>query len=171
MGYQMKLVFCGDIVIHKRYDDIHTSKIFDDIRDFKKKNEIDFLIGNLEAPITKNQRPIQKTGPANSIKPDHLMALGVFDILTLSNNHINDFGESGVLDTIKNLDQQNITYTGVSYNGVIKPLVVNRGQISVHIFSISEQEFNYNHHGIGASVIDFVQLASAFKKIKIAHKT
>jgi calcineurin-like phosphoesterase len=162
----MKLVFCGDIVIHKGYDDIDTSKIFEDIRGFKNKNEIDFLIGNLEAPITENKKPIEKTGPANSIKPSHLNTLGIFDILTLSNNHINDFGESGVLDTIKNLDQHDIRYTGVGHNGIIKPLVVKKGYISSHIFSVSEQEFNYNNHGVGASVIDFIQLASAFKHIK-----
>jgi poly-gamma-glutamate synthesis protein (capsule biosynthesis protein) len=75
---------------------------------------VDYAVTNLESPVTKNKTPILKSGPnikgpLDSLKP--LKKLG-FNLVTLANNHILDFGEEGVKDTISNCYKEGIDTLG-----------------------------------------------------------
>ena len=79
--------------------------------DIKK---VDYAVTNLECPVTNNKTPILKSGPnikgpLNAIKP--LKKVG-FNLATLANNHILDYGEKGVKDTIESCFKEQIDTVG-----------------------------------------------------------
>ena len=73
----------------------------------------DIAFGNLETPVTTGGTPIEKW--INMRMPpdllDDLRALG-FQVLTLANNHMMDFGETGFRDTLSHLRQRNFSFVG-----------------------------------------------------------
>lgn len=73
----------------------------------------DFAFGNLETPVSERGTPAEKW--INMRMPPALLAdvsdLG-FDILTLANNHMLDFGEVAFRDTLDHLRAQDLTYVG-----------------------------------------------------------
>lgn len=76
-----------------------------------------YRIVNLEAPLTANnpKNRIIKTGPhlcgtAETILP-YLKKLQV-DLVTLANNHIYDYGDTGLEDTLQTCQKHNITTVG-----------------------------------------------------------
>src|SRR5699024_11336155 len=95
----MKILITGDLVINRSYQ---SSSIDQNIIDLFKESELNNV--NLEAPVTTSTSQIIKTGP--HLKADEgstlevLKALDV-DIVTLANNHVLDYGEEGVADTLE----------------------------------------------------------------------
>lgn len=110
----MALLFLGDFLYD--YDD--AQKDIDEISNWIKSNGYKVIL-NLEGPITTDfSQKRKKRGPnlcqgskAIEILKD-LQVIGV----CLSNNHIMDFGENGLEDTIKALDENNILHTGGGRN-------------------------------------------------------
>ena len=81
------------------------------VEDIKK---VDYAVTNLECPVTKNNSHILKPGPnlkgpLDAIKP--LKEVG-FNLATLANNHILDYGEKGVKDTIETCFKEKIDVVG-----------------------------------------------------------
>lgn len=77
----------------------------------------DFAFGNLETPVSKGGEPIEKWINMR-MHPDLLddvMAMG-FQVLTLANNHMMDYGEYGFVDTLTHLVQRDLTYVGAGLN-------------------------------------------------------
>ena len=73
----------------------------------------DFAFGNLETPVSQGGEPIEKWINMR-MNPDLLtdvMDLG-FQVLTLANNHMMDFGEIAFVDTLTHFQQRNLTYVG-----------------------------------------------------------
>ncbi len=77
----------------------------------------DIVFGNLEGPVTTG-REIQV--PEMVLRADPYVASALeeagFDILSLANNHVPDFGAQGLLDTMYYLDSVAIHYTGAGRN-------------------------------------------------------
>ena len=73
----------------------------------------DIAFGNLETPVSERGTPVDKW--INMRMPPALLAdvkgLG-FDIVTLANNHLWDFGEVAFNDTLEHLQERNLTYVG-----------------------------------------------------------
>ena len=73
----------------------------------------DIAFGNLEAPVSERGTPIDKW--INMRMPPSLLAdvadMG-FDIVTLANNHMWDFGEVAFNDTLEHLRVRNLPYVG-----------------------------------------------------------
>lgn len=75
--------------------------------------------GNLESPLTKRAKRAPTKGPSGGSiylkgNPDYAFILteAGFDVLSLANNHIMDYGEQGLSDTIYYLDQEEIKHVG-----------------------------------------------------------
>ena len=79
--------------------------------------DADIAFGNLEAPVSTRGAPVEKW--INMRMPPELLAdvqtLG-FDILTLANNHMMDFGETAFRDTLDHLDQRGLKHVGAGEN-------------------------------------------------------
>jgi len=78
----------------------------------------DLSIVNLEVPLTGSIEKIDKTGP-NIKAPKEcvssLKAAGI-DLVTLANNHIYDFGDKGVADTLEVCKENGIDTVGAGMN-------------------------------------------------------
>jgi len=86
------------------------SKIFENT---KKLKETDFLFGNLEGPATKLGKDL---GNLYSFRmPNNtadILANTGFDILSFANNHVGDFGVEAFTDTLSQIKNAGILYTG-----------------------------------------------------------
>ena len=80
--------------------------------------DADFRIINLEAPLTNSKDAIDKVGPSLKCNPKVIDTLKVanIDLVTLANNHIYDYGEKGLYDTIEVLKSHKIGHIGVGKN-------------------------------------------------------
>jgi poly-gamma-glutamate synthesis protein (capsule biosynthesis protein) len=121
--YDVTLAFVGDLMGHipllnhakndsGRYN---FEKYFEFIE--KHLSSADFAMGNLETPIGDSNDTY--TGYPRFRSPqEYLLALknSGFDLLFLANNHILDYGEKGILKTIKHLKNLKLHYTGAFEN-------------------------------------------------------
>lgn len=105
----------------------------------------EIAVANLEGAIA-GDRPIGKSGPAVSIDPrlpSWARERG-FDLVTLANNHIMDWGEDGLWRTVAACDAAGLRHCGAGANGrdAVAPaeLLVGDG-VRLAIFSLCEREF------------------------------
>lgn len=86
-------------------------KIADDL------NKADILFGNLESIISDKGT---KVGSIHSFRADSKAIQGLtfagFDILSVANNHIFDYGREAMEDSFKRLKEANIDYAGGGFN-------------------------------------------------------
>ena len=113
----IKIMIAGDLVVnHRSQLLLQEGKYGDLMAGVKSVNEAyDYRVLNLECPIVTGQaEKIEKVGP--HLKCDErvveLLRYGLFDGVTLANNHFRDYGDQGVADTLRILDQQGIEHVG-----------------------------------------------------------
>ena len=78
--------------------DLYPSKV----KEFPKIPQNNFCVANLECAITNEEKGILKDGPSLKIsgaEADILNKLGV-KLVGLANNHVLDFGQKGLTDTL-----------------------------------------------------------------------
>lgn len=79
--------------------------------------DADFTFGNLETTVFEGKKQ-----PADSLRfrsnPEMLLGLNFagFDLVSIANNHIFNFGEEGIIKTTENLDKYKIDYCGAGQN-------------------------------------------------------
>lgn len=115
----------------------------DVVRDIQKAS---LVIGNLECPATNNTTPITKTGPSLRAEPhdlELLCKLG-FDVLSLANNHILDYGILAVEETIEIAKENGLKVVGAGRNAddARQPAIIDINGIKVGVISFAEAEFN-----------------------------
>lgn len=139
----MKILITGDLVINQSYD--ASDKIDQSIIDLFAKSDCNIV--NLEAPVTDSESKILKTGP--HLKSDKKHTLSVLKILnisiaTLANNHIRDYDDEGVLDTIDFCKENDIKAIGAGKNLIeasqITILQTSEGNIA--LVNIAENEWS-----------------------------
>lgn len=114
------------------------------VKEVPSLEENDFCVANLECAITNSEQAILKDGPSLKVDPSKvevLKSLGV-QLVGLANNHVMDFGDKGLEDTIKTLKENNIEYAGCSLsdNSAIKKI----NDIKVGFYFVSEHQYNNN---------------------------
>lgn len=100
----INLFFAGDFCPIGRNESEFTKGHFKSIDSIKNIiDEADYSIVNLEAPLTTSDNRINKSGPNIKALPKTIEALKYLDInlVTLANNHILDYGQEGIFDTLK----------------------------------------------------------------------
>lgn len=141
-----KILLFGDICPTPDYIPLfNAGKIFSQ-KILSEIKEADFVIGNLECPATESNTPITKAGPNLKAKPEHIAMLARlgFDAFSLANNHILDYGNSGVEDTLSSLKANGLKYFGAGSNAqqAREPLIISLNGKSVGFLSFAEAEFN-----------------------------
>jgi poly-gamma-glutamate synthesis protein (capsule biosynthesis protein) len=80
-------------------------------------SKADITIGNLECPISDRGKPVQKNyvfrAPIESAKA---LSYAGFDILSVGNNHILDYGPAALIDTLDHLQSEKISTIGAGIN-------------------------------------------------------
>lgn len=144
----MKLLITGDFCPIGRTEDYLKKENYKQLFNGFEKivSEVDYSIINLECPITKSETKIKKTGPC--IKTENINALKAlrfagFNMLTLANNHIQDFSGQGVLDTIQAGKQLGFDLIGAGLNKfeAANTFVKEIKGVKVGFINIAENEF------------------------------
>ncbi len=116
----MKILVTGDFVPRNRVKNMTESSnysYFDEVKSMT--SQVDYSIINFESPIVEGEaKPIDKTGPNLRCHSNAMKAVKYagFDCVTLANNHFYDFGDKGVLDTLRACNENNIDYLGGGIN-------------------------------------------------------
>lgn len=117
---EVRILITGDFYGGNRINDLimrdQYSKIFNDFLPYIQSSDIS--ITNLESPLTSSDNPISKTGPVLKSNPNLVNALKFagFNLVTLANNHIMDYGKIGLEETIHILERNEIDYVGAGLN-------------------------------------------------------
>lgn len=115
----MKVLVAGDYAYGKRLKEILSKKnhgvLFDDVKDIIKSADI--AIVNYENPVllaNKKYKPILKKGPNlhSPVEAVDAISYAGFNVATLANNHIMDYGVDGCLDAIYALNKAGISTVG-----------------------------------------------------------
>jgi poly-gamma-glutamate capsule biosynthesis protein CapA/YwtB (metallophosphatase superfamily) len=118
----IQLNIAGDLFLGRRLESIakKNPEFLFDAKVFKLFSDSDFNVLNLESPLTNagDEHQILKTGPILKASPE---TIGVLDLLkinlvTLANNHIYDYGDKGLSDTLKLCKNHNIATVGAELN-------------------------------------------------------
>lgn len=169
----MKILIAGDLVPTKSNDIMFKNGLTNYLSDeFKKKwFDSDYRIFNLECPITEPIEPILKNGPHLSCDVECLN--GIINLkpslVLLSNNHILDYGHSGLKSTINLLKNNNIAYTGIidNCNDVNKGYILEKDDIKVGIYNICDTEFSCaTTDDMGASCLSIKKNYLEIKELK-----
>lgn len=159
----MRILITGDFVIT---DDFMGNNLIDNSVEELFKNA-DYRIVNLEAPVTRNdpKNRILKTGPHLRVSHEtsllYLKQLKV-DMVTLANNHVLDYGQQGLMDTLIFCDQNRINYVGAGPN-LREARVPKRFDLkgnTISIINIAENEWaSAKEYVGGAHPIDIIENA------------
>ncbi|PHN03058.1 CapA family protein [Flavilitoribacter nigricans] len=151
---RLKLLFVGDIMGHD--SQIEAAEVVkDSLYDYEPCFEFvepyledaDMAVGNLE--VTLPGKPPYKGYPQFRSPED--LALSVrfagFDMLVTANNHSNDAGPNGVINTVQLLDKYDFYHTGTFQNQAERdayyPLIVYRGS-----FKLVFLNYTYGTNGL-----------------------
>lgn len=130
----LKLSFVGDIMVGRNVRDKFREKGYP--YPFGKVKELfddsTYVCGNMECPLTIQNQPEEFPIPLETSvfqgDPEIVESFKYagFNILTLANNHIIDFGVLGLQDTIKLFDSHQIKTLGAHWDldKVIQPVIV-----------------------------------------------
>lgn len=170
----MKLLIAGDYCPIGRTDKYLKEERYDDLLNgFNKIVEsVDYAIVNFECPVTKSNTKIEKTGPC--IKTENLNAFEAlrfagFNLLTLANNHIQDYSSEGVLDTIKYAQEKGFDVVGAGKNIVeaSKPFIQEIRGLRIGFVNIAENEFCAAENNLpGANTFDFIDNTKVINELK-----
>lgn len=141
---KVKICFIGDIMLGRNIGERlkHVADPFKEVREIFET--VDIIIGNLEAPFTNASNPLFKSkNPHLTFKVSTSLATVLKKIpvnaLTLANNHITDYGQRGVMDTMDTLKKLNILYTGAGKNlsEATNPIIFNKYNIKIAMFAFN----------------------------------
>lgn len=164
----MKFLITGDLVVHNTYN---TKDMIDEsiIRLFSQS---DYNMANLEAPVTKSNRKILKTGP--HLKADKDSTLSVLEslsinLVTLANNHVLDYDEQGVKDTLDFCMENNIQTVGAGMNlkEASQILYIDTEEGRVAVVNFAENEWaSATSDSAGANPMDIIDNAHQIQSAK-----
>lgn len=170
----MNLIIAGDLVPSKSninlFEEGNAKELLgEDL--LKIWNNNSFKIANLEVPITDNINPIKKNGPNLIAGKKCLKGIKELNIsiLGLANNHILDQGESGLVDTIRLLDENKIAHVGAGMNlkEASKYKIIEVENKKVGIYACAENEFSIaTERTPGANPFDPLESLDHVKELK-----
>ncbi len=105
--------------------------------------EADLRIVNLETTLTRSKDKTPKVFNFKS-DPKNVLALkeAGIDVVSLANNHIKDFGNEGLLETVKTLKEAGIKFVGAGKNitQARAPVIVKRKGQKIGILGATDNE-------------------------------
>ncbi len=143
---EIRLGFVGDIMLDRGVESVIKNygggdfkfpflKIADYLRNF------DILFGNLEGPISDKG---QDVGSTYSFRQDPKVLEGLkfagFDVLSLANNHIFDWGRLAMEDTLTKLKESQIEYVGAGFSKeeAFSPKIIEKKGTKIAFLAFSD---------------------------------
>lgn len=120
------------------YDTYGVDYFFQNVKDVFEAD--DFTIGNLECTLTdsKNLRTTKQWNHKGRPEYVDILSRGSVEAVSLGNNHIMDYNEEGVNDTIANLENAGITYAINTVWGDHYGLYETEKGIKIGLVSVNE---------------------------------
>lgn len=158
------VVAVGDVMLGTAYPDstylpLHNNcdKLFDPLRTYLQDSDITF--GNLEGALTDVLDSVKTCK-----KPENCYAFAMpttfssclknagFDLMSLANNHVGDFGDTGRFSTMRALECHNIAYAGLEY--CPRTIVERNGlKIGFCAFSPNSGTCKINNYSLATSIV------------------
>ncbi|MFZ5987404.1 MAG: CapA family protein [Bacillota bacterium] len=146
----LKIVAVGDILLGRgvgsrvKKENRDFTYPFLEVADILKKGDVVF--GNLEEPITSSTRSLTgiRQGGKYVLKNDIEAMDGIiyagFNLFSLANNHILDYYEQGLFDTMAILDKHGIAYSGAGKNmeEARKPAIIEKKGLKIGLLSYTD---------------------------------
>lgn len=139
--------FLGSQRLQKAAEKGQVNEIFGHYKEYIK--ESDLAITNLESPILDEGNPIAKSGPAlrASKKALNILKKAGFNLVTLANNHIRDYGNDGLFSTLDACETLGLDYVGAgeNLNNAMQTFYFEKGGMKVGIVNVAENEYGNTH--------------------------
>ncbi|GAB3349913.1 hypothetical protein GCM10027566_06650 [Arachidicoccus ginsenosidivorans] len=162
MNNVINLTISGDLVPNGRLlkaDDFESlaNIVFAQIDPFLIGNDLNIV--NLECPLTESNKSIVKTGPLLKAPLSAINLLkNRFNLVTLANNHILDYGIDGLQDTINMCENHNIEFVGAGVQCPENIFYFEKNGFKLGIINICENEFSTVEGGkVGANGLDLIR--------------
>jgi len=156
----MRVLVAGDFVPTRRLAGLATIDPRELFGEFANTiREADIAVLNLEAPLCEPLQGIEKTGP-NMYAPvegAEFVANAGFNLATLANNHVFDFGAQGLKSSMAALDKFNVAHVGAGADlkQAAKPHVAECDGIKLAVLNFAENEWSTTRgSSAGACPID-----------------
>ncbi len=143
----------------------------------KVKTELeqyDFVFSNLETPITDDGKMLAEKPYIFALDPDYASVLNTvkLDAVSIANNHIMDYGRTGLENTLQWLDKYGIARAGAGRNleEARKPAIFRAGTTDIIILAYNERppaEFDAGARTPGAAPLDMHVLKEDIRR----HRT
>lgn len=143
-GGGVKMAFVGDVLFAGTVETVLKQQGYDyPYRELKEElQKPDITVANLETPVTTRGDEQKKEYTYRS-RPEALKPFkeAGFDVVTLANNHVMDYGVDGLLDTLKHLDQEGILRTGAGKDvkEAYRPVIMERNGIKIAFLGFSHK--------------------------------
>lgn len=171
----VKLVIAGDCCLRGRSATLKVSQLsslFEDVKPIIQSADVALV--NLEtAVISADIQPIQKAGPALKTDArvlDMIREIG-FAGVTLANNHFADYGQQGVEESLRLLDEHKLWHVGAGLNAT-EAAEVGFQQVEdkkIAIINACEHEFTVaTETKAGCNALDSLKIAKQIAKAKKA---
>jgi len=168
MQKEISINICGDFYLNTLSAD---EKYFtEDILELFHQS--DYNIVNLESPVAKNNNnKIYKTGPCLSGSPHTFLYLKQIrtNLVTLANNHLMDFGQQGLYDTLTECRFNSINHVGagMSLEEAGMPFILEKDEIKVAILNFAENEWSAaDVNKSGANPLDIIENVRQIRKAR-----
>ncbi len=143
----LEMLFAGDVCPRGATESLilagQSRDILADVAEPLAKKHLSVV--NVEAPLTRAETPIPKSGPNLKVHPDcvDLLAAGGWDVACCANNHIGDFGPGAVQETLDLLADRGLNPVGAGpdLESARKPLLLTKNGITVAFLAMAENEF------------------------------
>lgn len=188
----IKLMAVGDIMMgtdfpNKSYLPKDGKGPFDNVNEVLLKADI--LFGNLEGTLTdagENAKRCSDPSKCYSFRsPEYFgkyLEQSGFDVMSIANNHIGDFGSIGIKNTMKTLEKHNIAYAGVfakesmifEKNGIkygFCAFAPNKDCVKIHNFSNAKRIVNELKQKVDIVIVSFHGGAEGYKYTHVPRKT
>jgi len=142
---KIKIGLMGDVMLGRSVDQYLDNKRYDypwgEFKSILKSNDLNIL--NLENAFTNSPCETPKVFNFKA-KPDRVNVLkaGNIHLVNLANNHILDYGEDGLIETIYTLDEAHIDHVGAGENfeEAQKGKIIQRGGIRIGVLGLTDNE-------------------------------
>lgn len=166
----VEIFFVGDVMLDRYIRQVGKKKGYEHVFSCVAPtlSAYDVVVGNLEGPVTneKSQSIQSSIGEPHNTRftfsPESLAELRkYFDVVSIGNNHIYDFGEEGIEETITHLSKENIVWVGDPRNEISQTIF----QEGLSISFVSYNQF----FGSASTTITNIERAEGDIIVVLAH--
>ena len=170
----MKVLVAGDYCprdrVSRKIQSSDTADLFASVKETIAA--ADYAIVNFECAVVDGKaKPITKCGPNLKCQPEAVKVLkdGGFDCVTVANNHFRDFGDEGVLASLRYFKANNLDYVGGGKDIAEAETVLYKkfddGVLAV--INVCENEFSIASESRGGSApLDVIDVCHRIKEAK-----